>query len=103
METIEVWVQVQKKWMYLESIFIGSDDIRQKLPEETKEFEKYDKKFKQIMQGVNKKNIIREQTKDDKKIEVLKGLLSSFEKAEKKLTEHLDSKKNEFSRFYFLT
>lgn len=103
METVEVWVEVQKKWMYLESIFIGSDDIRQKLPEETKEFEKYDKKFKQIMQSVSKKNVIRDQTKDDKKLEILKNLLSNYEKAEKKLTEHLDSKKNEFSRFYFLT
>lgn len=24
---------VQRKWMYLESIFVGSDDIRQQLPQ----------------------------------------------------------------------
>ena len=30
-------------------------------------------------------------------------ILKNLEEAEKKLAEHLDSKKNEFSRFYFLT
>lgn len=31
-ETIEIWMLVQRKWMYLESIFVGSDDIRHQLP-----------------------------------------------------------------------
>merc|ERR1712078_30356 len=32
-ESIEVWMFVQRKWMYLESIFVGSDDIRHQLPQ----------------------------------------------------------------------
>ena len=32
-ECIEVWMQVQKKWMYLEGIFIGNEDIKQQLKE----------------------------------------------------------------------
>ena len=32
-ECTEVWMQVQRKWIYLESIFIGSDDIRHQLPQ----------------------------------------------------------------------
>jgi dynein heavy chain, axonemal len=32
-ECTEAWMQVQRKWMYLESIFVGSDDIRQQLPQ----------------------------------------------------------------------
>lgn len=32
-ECIEVWMLVQRKWMYLESIFMDSDDIRQQLPQ----------------------------------------------------------------------
>lgn len=27
-EAMEVWMRVQRRWMYLEAIFIGSDDIR---------------------------------------------------------------------------
>lgn len=32
-ETIEIILQVQRNWMYLENIFIGSEDIRKQLPQ----------------------------------------------------------------------
>lgn len=38
---------VQRKWMYLESIFIGGD-IRAQLPEEAKKFDDIDKTFKKV-------------------------------------------------------
>lgn len=43
---INAWFEVQRAWGYLESIFIGSEDIRSQLPEETKRFEKIDREFK---------------------------------------------------------
>jgi len=39
---------VQRKWMYLEGIFIGGD-IRSQLPEEAKKFDQIDKTFRTIM------------------------------------------------------
>ena len=39
---------VQRKWMYLESIF-GNDDIKQQLPDEAKKFGKTDVTFMKIM------------------------------------------------------
>jgi len=39
---------VQRKWMYLESIFIGGD-IRAQLPEEAKKFDTIDKTFKKVI------------------------------------------------------
>jgi len=38
---------VQRKWMYLEGIFIGGD-IRAQLPEEAKKFDQIDKTFKRV-------------------------------------------------------
>lgn len=46
-EVIEIWLLVQRKWMYLESIFIGGD-IRSQLPEEANKFDKIDKIFKKV-------------------------------------------------------
>lgn len=43
---INLWMEVQRIWAYLEAIFIGSDDIRTQLPEDTRRFELLDKEFK---------------------------------------------------------
>jgi len=43
---INLWLEVQRTWAYLEAIFIGSDDIRTQLPEDTKRFEVLDREFK---------------------------------------------------------
>ncbi|XP_065915661.1 dynein axonemal heavy chain 10-like [Dysidea avara] len=52
-EVVDVWMVVQRKWMYLESIFIGGD-IRAQLPEEAKKFDNIDKTFKKIMSDTAK-------------------------------------------------
>ena len=44
-EVIDVWIVVQRKWMYLEGIFLAGD-IRQQLPNEARKFEGIDKAFK---------------------------------------------------------
>lgn len=43
---ISIWSEVQRTWSHLESIFIGSEDIRSQLPEDSKRFEAIDKDFK---------------------------------------------------------
>lgn len=47
-QVINVWFEVQRKWLYLESIFIGSEDIRSQLPDDSKRFDKIDEEFKVI-------------------------------------------------------
>jgi dynein heavy chain, axonemal len=44
-EVIDVWIVVQRKWQYLEGIFLAGD-IRQQLPNEARKFEGIDKAFK---------------------------------------------------------
>ena len=38
---------IKRTWLHLESIFIGSDDIRKQLPEDTARFERIDTEFKE--------------------------------------------------------
>ena len=43
---ISIWFEVQRTWSHLESIFIGSEDIRSQLPEHSKQFDIIDTDFK---------------------------------------------------------
>ena len=43
---INIWFEVQVTWAHLESIFIGSEDIRAQLPEHSKQFDSIDTDFK---------------------------------------------------------
>lgn len=45
-QVISIWFEVQRTWMHLESIFIGSEDIRSQLPEDSERFDKIDAEFR---------------------------------------------------------
>ena len=47
---IVIWFEVQRTWCHLESIFIGSEDIRVQLPEHSKQFDNIDADFKVSLQ-----------------------------------------------------
>jgi len=46
---ITIWMEVQRTWSHLESIFIGSEDIRKQLPDDSDRFDKIDNDFKVIL------------------------------------------------------
>jgi dynein heavy chain len=45
-QVISILLEVQRTWSHLESIFIGSEDIRNQLPEDSRRFDGIDKDFK---------------------------------------------------------
>ena len=45
-QVISTYMEVQRTWCHLESIFIGSEDIRNQLPEDSERFDMIDAKFK---------------------------------------------------------
>lgn len=46
-EVIEEWMATQRKWLYLEGIFVGGD-IRVQLPDEAKKFDDIDRNFRKV-------------------------------------------------------
>ena len=46
-EIVDECIVVQRKWLYLEGIFIGGD-IREQLPDEAKKFDEIDKNFRKV-------------------------------------------------------
>ena len=101
-EVVEVWMVVQRKWMYLEGIFIGGD-IRHQLPEEAKKFDLIDKAFKKIMNDTAKTMVVLDACHADARLTTLEKLSSDLEKCQKSLNDYLDSKRNAFPRFFFIS
>ena len=101
-EVTEVWMHVQRKWMYLENIYVGSDDIRLQLPEEAKKFDRIDKTFKKIMTETAKNTLVLEACQPDR-LELLKSLSTQLEVCQKSLSDYLLTKRNSFPRFFFIS
>lgn len=45
-QLINIWMEVQRTWLYLRSIFVGSDDICNQFPDDAKRFQKIDHEFR---------------------------------------------------------
>lgn len=101
-EVTEVWMLVQRKWIYLENIFLGSQDIRLQLPEEAKKFERVDKTFKKIMTETSKNTLVLEACTTER-LDLLKSLAQQLETCQKSLSEYLLKKRNAFPRFFFIS
>uniref|UniRef100_A0A8B9BUE2 Dynein axonemal heavy chain 10 n=1 Tax=Anser brachyrhynchus TaxID=132585 RepID=A0A8B9BUE2_9AVES len=101
-EVIEIWMVVQRKWMYLESIFIGGD-IRSQLPEEAKIFDSVDRMFKEIIDETVKEPTIKKACEAPNRLSDLHHINDVLEKCQKSLNDYLDSKRNAFPRFFFIS
>ena len=56
---LDVWIEVQRKWVYLESIFLGSSEIKEMLINEYTRFKGIDSELTSLLQKVaSKPNII---------------------------------------------
>lgn len=102
-QVITVFMEVQRKWCYLESIFIGSEDIRNQLPEDSRRFEKIDRDFRQVLsEMVAIPNVVKATNKAGL-YERLDGVLNELTLCEKALSDYLETKRLAFPRFYFVS
>jgi dynein heavy chain 1 len=54
----DVWIDVQRRWVYLEGIFTGSADIKVLLPVETSRFVSISTEFLTLMKKVGKSPMV---------------------------------------------
>ncbi|EKX36467.1 hypothetical protein GUITHDRAFT_97557 [Guillardia theta CCMP2712] len=102
-ETVESILTVQRYWMYLENIFVGSEDIRKQLPTESKLFDQINTTWKQIMKRLQQENNVVSACKLDGMLKTLNNLESNLEKIQKSLDQYLETKRQAFPRFYFIS
>ncbi|KAH0569467.1 Dynein heavy chain [Spironucleus salmonicida] len=102
-EIIDIWVQLQQSWLYLEPIF-SSPDISKQLPTESKIFKQTDQFYRKFMQNTQKiLNVIKITTETDKLLHKLTENAKQLEIVQKGLAEYLETKRIAFPRFYFLS
>ncbi|XP_072745723.1 dynein axonemal heavy chain 1 [Anoplolepis gracilipes] len=101
-EVIAQWIEVQKQWMYLESIF-SSEDINRQLPVETRKFNTMQRNWRRIMKNAYDCPYIIITCADKALLESLKESLLILETVEKGLSDYLETKRMIFPRFYFLS
>jgi dynein heavy chain 1, cytosolic len=98
----DVWIDVQRQWVYLEGIFSGSADIKHLLPVETQRFANINTEFMGVMKKVYKSPYVMDVlniANVQKSLERLSDLLSKIQKA---LGEYLERERSSFPRFYFV-
>lgn len=97
----DVWMDVQRRWVYLEGIFHGSD-IQQLLPNEYNQFRTIDTEFVAIM----KKVLLKPKILDVAAIEGVQRSLDRTSdmllKIQKALGDYLERQRSQFARFYFV-
>ncbi|XP_065362456.1 dynein heavy chain, cytoplasmic-like [Calliphora vicina] len=98
----DVWIDVQRRWVYLEGIFSGSADIKSLLPQETSRFHSISSEFLGLMKKVAKSPKVMDVLNIpavQKSLERLADLLGKIQKA---LGEYLERERTSFPRFYFV-
>jgi dynein heavy chain len=89
--------------MYLENIFVGTEDIRKQLPKESSSFDTINKKWKSILGAILKDKSVLKATRTPGILEDLTGMNEQLEKIQKSLDMYLETKRQAFPRFYFLS
>ncbi|XP_074643936.1 cytoplasmic dynein 1 heavy chain 1-like isoform X2 [Tubulanus polymorphus] len=98
----DVWIDVQRRWVYLEGIFTGSADIKHLLPVETSRFQSVSTEFLGLMKKVSKSPLVMDVlniANVQRQLERLADLLGKIQKA---LGEYLERERASFPRFYFV-
>ncbi|KAI9713200.1 MAG: Dynein heavy chain, cytoplasmic [Bogoriella megaspora] len=98
----DVWIDVQRQWVYLEGVFTGNADIKHLLPIESSRFQNINSEFLTLMKKVGRSDGVLEVLGIpgvQKSLERLADLLNKIQKA---LGEYLERERLSFPRFYFV-
>ncbi|GAB1297122.1 Dynein axonemal heavy chain 17 [Apodemus speciosus] len=100
---ISIWFEVQRTWSHLESIFIGSEDIRAQLPKTPSASTPSTRNSRVLMADAVKTPNVVEATNKPGLYDKLEKLKKSLAVCEKALAEYLETKRLAFPRFYFVS
>merc|ERR1711968_122990 len=89
--------------MYLESIFMASEDIQKQLPNEAKMFDEINTTYKIYTERIYKNPNALDACRYEGILETLQSTDEKLQKIQKELDAYLETKRMIFPRFYFLS
>jgi dynein heavy chain 1 len=98
----DAWIDVQRRWVYLEGILFGSSDIKAQLPAEWSRFKSVDSEFIALQRRIAARPYAMEVLNIEnlqRTLERLGNLMNTIQRA---LGDYLEKQRRDFSRFYFL-
>ncbi|KAL3881803.1 hypothetical protein ACJMK2_028195, partial [Sinanodonta woodiana] len=101
-DVLDEWLNCQRAWLYLEPIF-SSEDINRQLPVESKRYQTMERMWRKIMKTAKDNPQVISLCPDGRLLDNLKECNKLLEQVQKGLSEYLETKRNAFPRFYFLS
>ncbi len=101
-DCFDIWIDVQRRWVYLEGIFSGSSDINVLLPQESSRFKSINTEFTNLMKKVSQSSLILAVLSIEGLQRSLERLADLLAKVQKALGEYLERQRAAFPRFYFV-
>ncbi|XP_055012614.1 dynein axonemal heavy chain 2 [Boleophthalmus pectinirostris] len=101
-EVTDMILTVQRQWIYLKNIFQGKD-ICEQLPSECKEFQSLSLSWKTIMGRLQENRNALQGTHHPGLLETLTDMCGRLEDIQRALDMYLETKRQIFPRFYFLS
>ena len=98
----DVWIDVQRQWVYLEGVFTGNADIKHLLPLESTRFQNINSEFFAMMKKVYRSPYILDVLAINGVQKSLERLAELLNKIQKALGEYLERERLSFPRFYFV-
>ena len=98
----DVWIDVQRQWVYLEGVFTGNADIKHLLPVESSRFGNINSEFLNMLKKVYRSPLVLEVLNISEVQRSLERLADQLSKIQKALGEYLEKERVAFPRFYFV-
>ena len=100
---LEVFSEVQRRWVYLEGIFTSSVDVQQQLAFQHRRFKTFDRDFKNLMREIKLEPSTLYWFSEKRallpRLEQYREILTTIQKA---LAGYLEKQRAQFPRFYFV-
>ena len=102
-EVITILSELQRMWSYLEPLFIGSDEVKRELPDTAKDFAAIDAEVRSLLKEAAATANVKDASNKEGLLKSLEDITVKQELCKKRLNDFLDSKRQQFARFYFVS